>query len=117
TVSPEELQTECAALHALAHPGIVLILSFRFTRDSLRLPYIVMPLPPGGPLRTVLDNQGALALARSVDYAIEMFAALETAHAVKLLHRDLRPSNIFFERIAPLIHRVVLPDFALSAES
>lgn len=117
TVSPEELQTECAALHALAHPGIVRILSFGFTRDSLRLPYIVMPLLSGGPLRTLLDGHGALTLARSVDYAIEMFAALETAHAVKLLHRDLRPSNIFLERIAPLIHRVVLLDFGLSPES
>jgi eukaryotic-like serine/threonine-protein kinase len=117
TISSDELETACDALQAIAHPGIVRVLSFGFTRDSLRLPYVVMPLLRGGSMRTTLDGHGAFTLARSIDYAIEIFAALERAHAAQLLHRDLRPSNIFLERIAPLVHRVVLLDFGLLPES
>jgi eukaryotic-like serine/threonine-protein kinase len=117
SISPEQFETECGALHALTHPGIVRILSYGFTGDSLRLPYVVMPLLRGGSLRTTLDGHGAFTLARSIDYAIEIFAALERAHAAELVHRDLRPSNIFLERIAPSIHRVVLLDFGLLPQS
>ncbi|MGH7294549.1 MAG: serine/threonine-protein kinase [Polyangiaceae bacterium] len=116
-VSPDHMERECSALQAIVHPGVVRLVSFGFTRDPIHTPYIVMPLLKGSPLRTMLDGHGAFPLERSVDYAVEMFYALARAHAAGVLHRDLRPSNVFLERIAPVVHRVVLLDFGLSAET
>ncbi|MGH7294716.1 MAG: serine/threonine-protein kinase [Polyangiaceae bacterium] len=115
-VSFEHMGPECAALQTLAHPGIVRVRSYGVTRDSLRIPYIVMPLLKGASLRTTLNEHGALPLERAIDYGIEMFFALEHAHAAGILHRDLRPSNVYLERLAATVHRLVLVDFGLSID-
>jgi eukaryotic-like serine/threonine-protein kinase len=112
--SPERFHRECAALQALAHPSIVRLLSFGFTLGVHRMPFLVMPLLTGAPLRTVLDGQGPLRVERGLDHATELFVALAQAHGAGLLHRDLRPENLLLERIAPLVHRLVLLDFGLS---
>ena len=113
SVSAPRMERECVPLQALAHSSIVRLLDFGFTRDDHQMPYVVMPLLRGAPLRTVLDGQPPLGVERAVDYGSELFAALAHAHAARLLHGDVRPANIFVERLAPLVHGVVLMDFAL----
>jgi eukaryotic-like serine/threonine-protein kinase len=115
-LSAETMERQGRALKALAHPGVVRVLSFGLTADRYGTPYFVLPLLSGAPLRTVLDDHGAFGLERSVDYACELFHALAYAHARGILHRDVRPENIFLERLAPVVHRVVLLDFGESPE-
>ena len=115
SVSAKRMDRECAPVQALAHSSIVRLLDFGFTRDDHHMPYLVMPLLRGASLRTVLDSQPPLGVERGIDYGSEIFAALAHAHAAKLLHGDLRPANIFVERLAPLAHGVVLMDFGLSS--
>jgi len=112
--SPARMKREWRALQTLRHPGIVRLLSFGFTRDAHRIPYLAMPVLGGAPLRTVVDGQRALGLERGVDHGIELFDALAHAHRAGIVHRDLRPENLFLERTAPLVHRLVLLDFGLA---
>ncbi len=112
--SPARMQRECRALQGLRHPCIVRLVDFGITDAPHRLPYLVMPLLGGAPLRAVLDRQGALGLERGIDHGIELFAALAHAHRGGIVHRDVRPENVFLERSAPRVHRLVLLDFDLA---
>ena len=112
--SPARMRSEWRALQSLSHASIVRVLACGFTRDAHRVPYLAMPLLGGASLRAVLDAEGSLGLERSLDHGIELFGALAHAHRAGLVHRDLRPDNIFLERIAPLVHRLVVLDFGLA---
>ncbi len=74
------------------------------------LAYLVMPYLPGGSLRDVLAQRGALALPQTVTYMNQAAAALDYAHAHGIIHRDLKPANF-------LLHadgRLVLSDFGIA---
>jgi serine/threonine protein kinase len=48
----------------------------------------------GQTLETIVIRQGALDLARALDYTCQIANAVEHAHRQGVLHRDLRPSNV-----------------------
>ncbi len=58
-------------------------------------PYLVMELLSGQPLQRLLDQQGRLAHDQSLDFALQILAGLEAAHAIGVVHRDLKPDNVF----------------------
>jgi eukaryotic-like serine/threonine-protein kinase len=58
-------------------------------------PYLVMELLSGQSLQAVLDWQGRLPLDQAVDFALQILAGLEAAHAMGVVHRDLKPDNVF----------------------
>ena len=57
--------------------------------------YLVMELLEGQSLRTLLDGEGRLAPNVALDYTLQMLDGLEAAHAVGVVHRDLKPDNVF----------------------
>ena len=74
------------------------------------LAYLVMPYLPGGSLRDVLAQRGALSLPETITYMNQAAAALDYAHAHGVIHRDLKPANF-------LLHsdgRLVLSDFGIA---
>jgi eukaryotic-like serine/threonine-protein kinase len=73
-------------------------------------PYIAMELMPGRTLKDVLDNEGPLPIARAVDYILDCIDGLEAAHALGVIHRDVKPSNCFLDSDG----RVKVGDFGLS---
>jgi serine/threonine protein kinase len=75
----------------LEHPNIVAVLEFGGTPAGFR--YLVMPLLAGAELRTITGRP--MAPERAVGLAIQLFAALEHAHARSVVHRDLKPENVF----------------------
>ena len=58
-------------------------------------PYLVMELLSGETLQQLLDRRSKLPLPQALDFAIQIAAGLEAAHALNVVHRDLKPDNVF----------------------
>ncbi|HKQ69560.1 MAG TPA: serine/threonine-protein kinase, partial [Polyangiaceae bacterium] len=59
------------------------------------LAYLVMELLEGRSLQATIASQGKLSLDVALDYTMQMLAGLEAAHAIGVVHRDLKPDNVF----------------------
>ena len=81
---------EARRVAALNHPHIVPIYAFGEERGLL---YHVMPLVPET-LRDRLKREGRLAPKEAVRLVLQVASALEAAHALGLVHRDVKPENI-----------------------
>ena len=87
-----ELEKEFAASARLIHPNIVRIYAIeRYEGVS----FVVMEYLEGESLRARLRAQASIAPALAVRYAGLICEALGYAHAAKVLHRDVKPENIF----------------------
>jgi eukaryotic-like serine/threonine-protein kinase len=73
-------------------------------------PYIVMELMPGRTLKDLIDEEGSVSIARSVDFILDVIEGLQAAHAIGVVHRDVKPSNCFLDSDG----RVKVGDFGLS---
>jgi len=58
-------------------------------------PYLVMELLHGEPLQQAMDRHGRLPPGQAVDFAVQILSGLEAAHAIGVVHRDLKPDNVF----------------------
>lgn len=89
------LLREARAASAVRHPHVVTV------HDVLELddgsPVMVMDLLDGESLRQRLDR-GRLGVAEAVTLADQLLSALEAAHEVGVIHRDLKPDNVFLAR-------------------
>jgi serine/threonine protein kinase len=87
--------TEARAASQLNHPSSVAV--FDFGRAQGGQPYIVMEFLRGLDLERVIREQGLLALSRVVDVLRQVLAALEAAHELGIVHRDMKPANVILE--------------------
>jgi len=99
---------EAKAVAALSHPNILGIFDLA-TQDGHT--YAVMELLEGESLRDRLRG-GALPPRRAVELAIELAQGLGAAHARGIVHRDVKPENIFLT----LDGRVKVLDFGLAKQ-
>jgi serine/threonine protein kinase len=86
-----ELLREPRLLATLNHPNIVTILT---AEKQEQVFFIVMEFVPGETLESIVARDGALDLARALDYTCQICNAVDHAHRHGVLHRDLRPSNV-----------------------
>jgi serine/threonine protein kinase len=89
---------EARTLAKLSHANIVEVVTAGATSDDLRLPYFVMQKLNGHTLRSILAAKGRLPLETAYGIAIDLLDALEHAHAHGVIHRDVKPENIFIHR-------------------
>ncbi len=82
---------EGQALSALDHPHIARLYHVGTTHDGL--PYLVMEYIDGEPLAVYCDRR-ALDTARRLEIFLAVCTAVEYAHRMLILHRDLKSSNI-----------------------
>src|ERR1700735_4348262 len=61
-------------------------------------PFIAMELLSGENVSARIENEGPLALAATVDLMAQCCKALTRAHAAGIVHRDIKPDNIFLAR-------------------
>jgi serine/threonine protein kinase len=87
----EQLQEEARAAAALSHPGIVTLFE-ACTCD--RGPYLVMELLRGETLEERLAR-GPLPVAEAVEVGLQVARALAHVHEHGLVHRDVKPGNLF----------------------
>jgi serine/threonine protein kinase len=84
--------TEARAANAIRHPNIVDIYDSGTIESGS--PYIVMEYLEGETLMQVLDR-GPVALSDILDWGSQVAEALAAAHAHGVIHRDLKPDNLF----------------------
>ena len=87
----KRFKTEAQAAASLTHPNIVSIYDV-CNEDNLY--YIVMELIQGKTLKDIITEDGILSWKWSVNIAIQIASALETAHKHNIIHRDIKPHNI-----------------------
>jgi len=80
------------------------------------LPYFVMERLQGLDLRAVLQACTLLPTVLAVDYARQACSALAEAHAAGIIHRDVKPSNLFVTSQAAGHSRVKLLDFGIAQQ-
>jgi Tol biopolymer transport system component len=87
-------QLEARSAGALNHPNILAIYDIG-THDEC--PYLVAELLTGESLRDRL-SRGRLSTARAIDYARQVAGGLAAAHAKGIVHRDIKPDNLFITK-------------------
>ncbi|WP_434043454.1 MULTISPECIES: serine/threonine-protein kinase [Sorangium] len=87
------LVQEGRALAALSHPHIVKVEEVGVTSDGR--PFLVMPRLFGETLRERLDARGPLATPAAVRIAIQVLGGLAATHRAGIVHRDVKPANVF----------------------
>jgi serine/threonine protein kinase len=87
-----ELLREPRLLASLNHPNIVTVITAE-KQDNVF--FIVMEYVPGETLENLIANRGPLEVATVLDYTCQIANAVEHAHKQGVIHRDLRPANVF----------------------
>ena len=93
-LGPERFLREIEIAARLTHPNI---LPLHDSGEVDGLLYFVMPYVEGDSLRDRLERDGTLPLDEAIRIAGEIGDALDYAHGLGLVHRDVKPENILFQ--------------------
>src|SRR4029077_10860209 len=105
-------ECEVRATATLSHPNTVEIYDYGRTADGTY--YYVMEYLPGLSLAELVEQHGPLPPGRVVYLLRQVCQALREAHAVGLIHRGIKPSNIIAVRRSGMDDVAKLLDFGLS---
>ncbi|GHG58605.1 serine/threonine-protein kinase [Streptomyces griseocarneus] len=115
------MQREAQAAARIRHGGVVTV---HDVTEEQGLPVIVMELVDGPSLDDVLAERGTLEPHEAAAIGAKLMDALDAAHRVGVLHRDVKPGNVLLERgersetgVPPAggWGRVVLTDFGIAS--
>ncbi len=108
---------EARASARISHPGIVTVLDCGKAGTELgECAYIVLELLQGESLTSRLGRSGKLAPDTAVEVARQIASAIAAAHRADVLHRDLKPDNVYLvpDPAVPAGERVKVLDFGLA---
>jgi eukaryotic-like serine/threonine-protein kinase len=104
----KEFINEARMIH-LKHSHIVSLLDFGIASDNT--PFLVMAYAPHGTLRDRHPKGSRLPLSTIISYVKPLASALQHAHSLHLVHRDVKPENML---VGPS-HEILLSDFGIVA--
>jgi serine/threonine-protein kinase len=112
--------SEARAVAKVKHSGIVEVYDVSDTDEAER--YLVQELVRGTTLRQLLAKRGFLPAEVAAAMGLEIGAALEHAHGLGVIHRDMKPENVLLEMPregqpeaeAAAIPRVKITDFGIA---
>ena len=105
----QQLKSEALVSLKLVHPNIVTLRAFEENNGA---PFLVMDYIEGQTLSDYLAVKGKLSEAETIKLLKPIAAALDYAHGEKVIHRDVKPSNIIIRRDG---HPFIL-DFGIARE-
>ncbi|WBP87896.1 protein kinase domain-containing protein [Kitasatospora cathayae] len=100
----ERFRREAQAVARLEHPNIVTVYDSGedIAPDGSSTPYIVMQLIDGKGLRETINEavaqHGAVPTEDALKVTVGVLNALEASHDMGLVHRDIKPGNVMFDR-------------------
>ena len=104
-------ERESAIMTQITHPNIVRVREVRLEAD---LPYIVMDYVEGGSVRQLLTEQHCLPVDTTIRLGLQMLDAFRLIHAQGIVHRDVKPENILYHRLASGELHFLLTDFGVA---
>jgi hypothetical protein len=114
-VASDRLRREAEALGLSWHPNVVEVIDHGYLSDGTA--YLVMELLHGESLAARLQTRGRLSPRELLSIAMQVCDALAAVHAAGVVHRDVKPSNIYLavDRDDPAgPERVKLLDFGIA---
>jgi len=111
----ERFKREARAAGRLRHPNVVDVTDFGFSGEGNdRVAYLVMEYLDGCTLSDILAEENRLPLYWVVDILEQVCSAVHEAHQQGILHRDLKPDNIWLEPNGLGGYRVKVLDFGIA---
>lgn len=110
----ERFRREAVALGRLKHPNIIDVTDSGIDESAGGVPYIVTELLKGVPLSDMIRDEGPLSLSEALPLLEAIASAVDAAHREGILHRDLKPGNVFVCATHPGSPRVKVLDFGLA---
>ena len=110
----ERFRREAQIATRLKHPNVITVYDFGISSDGLT--YLVMDLAEGESLNSLIERHGALPETNAAEIIRQACAALEEAHRQGVVHRDIKPDNIFIEK-TPNGLQVKVLDFGVAAST
>lgn len=108
----QRLLHEARAICRIRHPNVAQV------HDVLELtngaPFLVMDLLDGEPLSARVEAKGKLSTSDLLTVLPPLVSAVRAAHELGLIHRDLKPDNVFLERHAGGLETVRVLDFGIA---
>src|SRR5689334_19218619 len=102
---------EAVAVGKIKHAGIVKIFDVGFHAGRA---FLIMEFLEGEPLRSRIERAGKLPIGDAAVIARQIAGILEATHAKGVIHRDLKPDNVFLTPDAELGERVKILDFGIA---
>jgi eukaryotic-like serine/threonine-protein kinase len=103
---------EAKAVAQLRSEHVAHVLDAGVTDDGT--PYMVMEYLEGRSLARALQTQGPFDVASAAEYVIQACEGLAEAHSQGIVHRDIKPFNLFLVERSPGWHAIKIVDFGIS---
>jgi serine/threonine-protein kinase len=104
---------EARATSTLTHPNTVKVYEYGELPDDGSL-YIVMEYLEGRNLNRAVKREGPLPVERAIPILIQVCGALQEAHEKGIIHRDMKPENIFLSKRGEQTEYPKVLDFGLA---
>ena len=104
---------EAHAAARIDHPGVARVYDYGIW-DLTGSPWIALEWLRGRDLATELNSRGPLLPSRALARMRELLAVLSVAHQKGIVHKDIKPPNLFLVNVASVAERTTLLDFGIA---
>ncbi len=108
----ERFKQEAISASRIKHPNVIDVFDFGQLEDGSC--FIAMELLEGKDLGDVLAQRGVLSPEQALRITIQITRALGLAHSRGVVHRDMKPENVFLQRTPESDQLVKIVDFGIA---